>query len=288
MNMKPVIPAFLGVAMLAVLAAPAAARTKDDIRDLQERMTRVEQRAAAQGAATVRVNELERQIQQLTGRIEELTYELEQANRRLDAVSAALSGGDGAGEGVQPGALYDAPGGVRSRSNRSGPVDLSTGDPIADQIRSEDAQSSGASASSGAGGSAPAIELPLNPDAAYDYASGFLLEGDYERAKAAFQLYVEAFPNHPRTPDARFRLGEIHLALGENAAAADVFIAHIRNYPNDPRAAEAYLKLGTAFSRLEKPDEACTVFQTMKTKFPNAAGPVMQRADLEMARIDCQ
>ncbi|MHA7873599.1 MAG: tol-pal system protein YbgF, partial [Hyphococcus sp.] len=160
------------------------------------------------------------------------------------------------------------------------------GDPIADQLRGEN--STPPAPAGDAAAVASDVALPLNPDAAYDYASAFLLQGDYQHAKAAFELYVEAFPRHARTPDAQFRLGEIYLALGENASAADTFIAHIRNYPNDPRAAEAYLKLGTAFSRLEKPDEACTVFKTMKTKYPNAGAAVNQRANLEMARINCQ
>lgn len=279
MSIRSVFPALISVVMLSAAAGPAAAGAKDDIKNLQERMARVEQSAAAQGAASVRINELEHQIQQLTGRIEELTYQLDQANARLDAVSAALAGG--AQAGGAPGALDGGP----ASSVARGPVDLSTGDPIGDRPSAAQTPPAGAS---GAGASAAAVELPLNPDAAFEYASGFLLAGDYQRAKAAFELYVKAFPNHPRTPDAQFRLGEIHLALGENTAAADAFIKHIRNYPNDPRAAEAYLKLGTAFSRLDKPDEACTVFKTMKTKFPNAAGPVQQRADLEMARINCK
>jgi tol-pal system protein YbgF len=177
-------------------------------------------------------------------------------------------------------------------SPSGGPVDLMArgpqggnpmgNDPIADQI-AQQAQGSG-----GQSGGANDVSLPLDPNAAFDYASGFILAGDYQRAKAAFTLYLEAFPNHQRTPDAQFRLGEIHLALEENAAAADAFIAHIRNYPNNGRAAEAYLKLGTAFARLDKPTEACTVFKTMKSKHPNAPAAVVQRADLEMARIDCK
>ncbi len=266
MSIRTVLPALMGAALLAVAPGLAIAGTKDDIRDLQERMSRVEQGLAGQSAATVRVSELERQIQILTGEIEELSYRLDLANQRLEAVSAALSGDVAIGG---PSAAH-------------GPVDLTAGDPIADQIDRESAPD--ATGSVGGGD----VALPLDPDAAFAYASDFLLKGDYQRAKAAFQLYVEAFPNHPRTPDAQFRLGEIHLALGENATAADAFIAHIRNYPNDPRAAEAYLKLGTAFSRLDKPSEACTVFKTMKTKFPNAPTPVTQRADLEMTRIDCK
>ncbi|WP_428407732.1 tol-pal system protein YbgF [Hyphococcus sp.] len=261
-----------------LFAAPASAGTKDDIRDLQSRLAAAEQALAGQSQAMLKVSQMERQIQDLTGEIERLQYELDQAHTRLDAVSAVLAGD----------ANYQAPGDFSGDMSGGGnaPVSLvpgAGGDPIGDQIQ----QSSGASQNAPAG-DASDVALPLDPNAAFDYASGFLLAGDYPRAKAAFQLYVEAFPNHPRTADAQFRLGEIHLALGENAAAADAFIAHIRNYPNDQRAAEAYLKLGTAFARLDKSTEACTVFKTMKSKHPNAPAPVIQRADLEMARIDCK
>jgi len=262
--------------LLALSAAlfvmgPAQAGTKEDIRDLQQRLAAAEQALAAQSQATVRISQLERNIQELTGQIEELNYKLDLANQRLDSMSAALAG-DG---------NYAAPGEFGAGGPSDGPVSLmpgaGSGDPIGDQI----AQSATEPAPDD-------VSLPLDPNAAFDYASSFLLAGDYARAKAAFGLYVEAFPNHPRTADAQFRLGEIHLALGENTAAADAFIAHIRNYPNDQRSAEAYLKLGTAFARLEKTKEACTVFKTMKAKHPNAPSPVLQRADLEMARIDCK
>ncbi len=273
--------AAIAFAAVCLFAAPAAAGTKDDIRDLQARLAAAEQALAGQSQAMLKVSQMQRQIQDLTGEIERLQYELDQANTRLDAVSAVLAG-DG---------NYQAPGdfsGGMSSGPNGGPVSLMPGaggdDPIGDQIE----QSSGAAPGGPSAGGANDVALPLDPNAAFDYASGFLLAGDYPRAKAAFLLYVEAFPNHPRTADAQFRLGEIHLALGENAAAADAFIAHIRNYPNDQRAAEAYLKLGTAFARLDKSTEACTVFKTMKSKHPNAPAPVIQRADLEMARIDCK
>lgn len=264
------------LALIAALfiAAPAHAGTKDDIRDLQQRLAAAEQALAAQSQAAVKISQLERHIQELTGQIEELTYRLDLANQRLDSMSAALAGD---GNYTAPGDYTGGPVG-----SGDGPVSLMPGgqdggaDPIGDQI----AQSEGAAPDD--------VSLPLDPNAAFDYASGFLLAGDYQRAKAAFGLYVEAFPNHPRTADAQFRLGEIYLALDENSAAADAFIAHIRNYPNDQRSAEAYLKLGTAFARLDKAKEACTVFKTMKSKHPNAPAPVLQRADLEMARIDCK
>ncbi len=268
---------FLAIAAALLWAAPAAAGTKDDIRDLQARLAAAEQALAGQSQAMLRISQLERQIQEMTGEIEQLTYQLDQAETRLDSVSAALAGD----------ANYARPGDFTTMPS-GGPVPLVPGagarDPIVDPIGDQIARDAG-DAAMDAGDD---ISLPLDPNAAFDYASSFLLAGDYQRAKSAFSLYLEAFPNHQRTADAQFRLGEIHLALAENAAAAEAFIAHIRAFPNDARSAEAYLKLGTAFARLDKSAEACTVFKTMKSKHPNAPAPVLQRADLEMARIDCR
>lgn len=280
MSVRAGILGFIGA---MVLTGTASAGTKDDIRALQAQVAQLQQALAGQSQATVRISQLERQIQDLTGEVERLQYELDQANTRLDAVSAALAGdgpmaaGDGfSGLGASP---SGGPVDLMARGPQGG--DPVSNDPIADQITQQARNPGGESVGGGD------VSLPLDPNAAFDYASGFILSGDYQRAKAAFSLYLEAFPNHQRTPDAQFRLGEIHLALEENAAAADAFIAHIRNYPNNGRAAEAYLKLGTAFARLDKPTEACTVFKTMKSKHPNAPAAVLQRADLEMARIDC-
>lgn len=240
---------------LGALAPAAAGETKDRLISLERAVADLQAAAPATSASAVKIGQLEEQIQTLTGRVEELSYQLDQANARLQTVTSALAGG------------APAPG---------GPTSLS-GDPIADRI----AGTTGAA-------SAGDIELPIDADAAFQYASSFLLNGDYARAETAFELYVKAFPNHPRSADAQFRLGEIYLATGANADAADAFIAHIKKYPSDPRAADAYLKLGTAFARMRQNAEACKVFKTMKTKFPNASQIVQERADVEMTKISCK
>mgnify|MGYP001407821815 FL=1 len=79
-------------AAACLIAGPAAAGTKDDIRDLQARLDAAEQALAGQSQAILKVSQMERQIQELTGEIERLQYELDQANTRLDAVSAVLAG----------------------------------------------------------------------------------------------------------------------------------------------------------------------------------------------------
>jgi len=259
--------------LLASVATPAFAGTKDRVEVLEKIVADLQSRANADNSMQ-RISQLEQQVQQLTGRVETLTHELSQANARLEAVSGVLAG-DPTTAGA-PGASFPSSG---------GPVSLTPPDPIADQIT---AAGEPVAASDAAAATLPtAVTLPGDPNAAFDYASSFLLQGDYGRAQVAFKKYVDAFPNGVRTADAQFRLGEIYLATGANAEAADAFIAHIRDYPNDARAAEAYLKLGTAFARLEQSNEACKVFQTMKRKFPSASPAVLQRANIEMARIQC-
>lgn len=245
---------FAAAAILALGAAPAFAGTKERVEALEAAVAQLQATQPAALEANAKIDRLEAEVRSLTGRIEELAYDLEQARARLDSVSAALAGD-------APAPLAGAP---------TGPKDL-----IANEI----------TRSGPAGGD---VALPLDPEAAFAYASDFLLSGDYVNAERAFGRFIEAFPNHPRTADARFRLGEVYLAGGKNTEAADTFIAFIRAYPQSARGAEAYLKLGTAFSRLSKPDEACKVFKTLKSKYPNAAPAVLQRTDVEMARINCR
>jgi len=245
--------------VMMIAGAPALAGTKERVEALEAAVAQLRATQPAALEANAKIDRLETEVRSLTGRIEELTFELEQARARLDSVSAAL-----AGEALAP--LAGA---------AQGPNDL---------IANEISKSSTPPSPSAAG----EISLPLDPEAAFSYASDFLLSGNYAGAERAFQLYVETFPNHPRTADARFRLGEVYLANNKNTEAADSFIAFIRAYPTSARGAEAYLKLGTAFSRLSKPDEACKVFKTLKSKYPNAAPAVLQRADVEMGRINCR
>lgn len=248
----------LGAAAL-IVAAPASAGSKDRLEALEASVAQLQASTPAALDANAKIDRLDAEVRSLTGRVEELTHELDQARARLDSVTAALAGDAG-----RPVAL-GAPG-------LTGPA---SGDPIANQIAR--AENSG-----------PEVALPLDPEAAYAYASDFLVTSDYARAEAAFVKFLEAFPNHPRAADARFRLGEVYLAASKNTEAADTFIAFIRAYPNSARAAEAYLKLGTAFSRLNQSAEACKVFKTLKAKYPTATPAVLQRTDVEMSRISCK
>ena len=269
--------ALLASAALLVAMSPAWAQsTKDRVRTLESQVAELEAARTSLVAAAQRIDRLEEEVRTLTGRVEELNYKLERADAQIASMSALLAGETPGGDFADLGTASDgrfgetagSDGGFDGRGATSGPVDL-TGN--------------------GAPSAAPAaIELPFDPQAAFEYADAFLLSSDYASASAAFSLFVESFPDHPRAADAQFRIGEIALATGDNPAAADAFIKHIQTYPNDPRAAEAYVKLGSAFARMGEVGEACKVLGAMNAKFSNISTELRARADRERSRAECQ
>lgn len=274
--------------------------------------------------STVRISQLQQQNQELTGRVESLNFELDRMRARLDQVTRVLAGesfsgletspqgvaagNNVSGNGVGPAAGNAASGAPAPLGGNQGAAQAAVGGDATsnldasavDATRAPSRQSPSSQSPVGESptGQSPNgqstrqgqsdVSLPPDPNVAYQYASGFLLSGDYIRAREAFELYVQEFPNSARLPDAQFRLGEIYLATGANADAAQAFISHIREFPNDPKAAEAYLKLGTSFARLDKKDQACQVYQQIRPKFPGAAQIIFQRSELEMQRLGCR
>ena len=296
------------------------------VQSLESQLSTLTQRTGQTNAdATVKIAQLEQENQNLTGQVETLSFEMKQMKNRLDQVTRVLAGesfsgldsssqltsansltgsSTVAGAGSYPDAGLNAgpnsdpnfgPNGINGVAPLN-PVDPALGGtqngpvPLGAPLGASPSTSAGTTpgTSGDAVLQAGGVALPAGEAQAYNYASNFLLTGDYIKAREAFELYVQTYPNSPQTPDARFRLGEIYLATGSNSDAAQSFIGHIRDYPRDPKAAEAYLKLGMSFSRLEQTDQACAIFNQVRTKFPNASNIVLSRTDLEKQRIGCR
>ena len=304
MNRRILRPAARGLAAFALLAAPALAQS-DEVRidrleravsDLQgvvysvEASGRVVPSAAVtqagvgqaargvDGADTVvRLADLEQEVARLTGRIEELTFRLAEQQRQLDTVMAVMSGPSASGATGAAGVMGapSAAGGLAANEGSAdvmGPQDLG-GEPMMGSGPDETL--------------APSVDLPDDADAAYELAYEALLAGDYDRAEAAFEAFVERHEDAVQLPEAKYLLGEIYLATGAYAEAATLFLDHVRAYPDDPRAPEAYLKLGTAFARLDRVEEACKIFTAGERKFPDMPASVRARYAAERGKVAC-
>jgi tol-pal system protein YbgF len=238
------------------------------------------------GELVVRIGQLERELQALTGRMEELAYKIEQNSNRLDTMQQVLNVQNGGAT-----ASFDVPnygagssGGYASGATASsGPSDLADSRTATSEPYSIDTTATEQPAVS----PAASVTLPTDVNEAFEYAFNALLNGDYELAEGAFAAFLTTYPDDPRAADAQFRLGEIYLATGDNLQAAKAFLNHIKQWPSDPRAAESYLKLGTAYGRLGKNQEACNIFNVMSGKYPNASAAVKQRLAIERGNYGC-
>lgn len=84
----------------------------------------------------------------------------------------------------------------------------------------------------------------LAPAAQYNIGRIHYDTGDFEKAREAFDLVLERFPENPQTPDARFMKGMCLVRTGSNRAAAMEFRALITQYPNTELAERAKVELG--------------------------------------------
>ncbi|MEM9898380.1 MAG: tetratricopeptide repeat protein [Pseudomonadota bacterium] len=263
---------------ISVSAAHAKPSTKERVEALEQQVAELTSAAEAARAEATRGDQLEQQVRVLTGQVEELRYELDRANARIYSLSTALSGETPLDGGAIPGGTGFAD------SPSSGPVMLTDGGFAGASNGGEDNVGIGGAVAAGIDND---VQLPLDPDAAFEYANGFLFDQNYAKAASAFSLFVSAFGTHPRAADAQYRLGEALLAQDRFTESADAFVVYIKTYPDESRIPEAYLKLSASFAGLGETGEACKVLQAARAKYADGDPRYLQRADAALDRTGC-
>lgn len=281
-NIRPVAALLLG-GMLA--ASPALAQSKGQIERLQSLETQV---AALGGPVEVaqlspsvaadfeiRLQNLERAIQDLTGKYEESTYQVTQLRERLEKVNADVDfrlkelekGGGATGGAMGGGAMADAAPSkpAKAAADEKKPVD-------------KPAQSAAANPPSTAG---------LSPEKQYEQAFELLRNSDYDRAEKALQEFIAKNKSHAYAGNAQYWLGESYYVRNRFPEAAQAFAEVLSKYRSNPKAADSLLKLGMTLQQMNKKSDACTAFNQLLTKFPEASASVKRRADTERKRINC-
>jgi tol-pal system protein YbgF len=106
-------------------------------------------------------------------------------------------------------------------------------------------------------------------------------------AAAAFQAYIDNFPDQPNTPEARYYLGEALYKQADFNNAAPAYIAAIRGWPQTVWAPDAVLKLSTALVELHKNPDACGVLTEFTTRYPRASAAQKAQAKVVRTRAKC-
>lgn len=126
-----------------------------------------------------------------------------------------------------------------------------------------------------------------NPNALYNAAYDYILEGNYPAAEVAFKAHIDRYPADPMTADARYWLGEALYSQQKYKEAATVFLDTQRDYPDSKRGAENMLKLGLSMLKLDNKSVACATLSKIKSQYPAASPVVVNRVTEEKSKAGC-
>lgn len=296
---------FLIFALVAAsLPQDASAQSRRELderlRAVEATMRQMESRQMSGDPAAVRmltrVDDLERQIQNLTSQVEEVKYENRQLKRQYEALQedmfAVMDRGGAAGEEGEE--AFNGNSGARNYSSNSGgsgdrgPVSL-VDDPDADVaiVNPDDPNAEAKRAATRPLGSSVMDSRDMNadPDLLFAQAQTRLNEGDYGAARAAYQDFLAAAPDDPRRGEAFFWVGRLQLIEGESAIAAESLMQAMQ--AGGPRAPEAMVQLGVALVDMGQKNDACQTLGAVSQQFPQASDSVLQAASRERSRAGC-
>lgn len=222
---------------------------------------------------------LQEEVQSLRGLVEEQAnrlrrLETESRDRYLDidnrlsalTVTSAPVEGDpdatGASQVAAPGAAAEMPTGdvrtsvafnpavqgVAGRNGAAGQPSTSTIDPALSQLSEQDL---------------------------YRTALNLLLEeGKSEESAAAFDAYLQRFPDGRLLPNALYWQGEALILLARYPDAMAAFQRVLSEFPGDAKAAGAMLKSGVVQNLQGNRSEAERIWQELPSRFPSSASEI--------------
>ncbi|WP_455219256.1 tol-pal system protein YbgF [Kaarinaea lacus] len=265
--------AFVFAGFVFAGAANAAAPVVDStvqnskVRDLENRMRRVESRLNNQGLVDLmqRFDQIQRDMQRLIGDIEVQSHELKRMKdqqkklysdidhrlRKLEqsgvANSPAVGGAPGSPVPVAPAAGLSAGSQSTASTLQTAPVQPAAPPP------------------------SQMSEVERNvARSAYERAFNLLKQGRYELAIPSFKAFLDTYPDAPYADNAQYWLGEANYAQKRYKSALKEFQKVIDQYPNSPKRADAMLKIGYTHDELGNKKLAMQALNSIVTTYPNS------------------
>ena len=265
-----------------------------------------------------RVDNLEQQIQDLTGKVEEANHKAMLNAKQLERLQADIdlrfkelqpqaqpqTTGDNqpAGQAVgQPGGQTQSasmPGVTPAPSkgqpappdNSAGSSGLAPGPQVLGKISPKDVKKGVETPpddEADVATAAPA-NTPKTPKAAYDAAYAMYQARDYAGATQAFKAFAAKYPEHQLVPSAVFWQGEAAFAQGDYKSAASIFGEGYRKYPSSTKAPDLLYKLGKSFAQLNMTKEACRAFKLLGENHPDMPDRLRKASAADREKLGCK
>jgi tol-pal system protein YbgF len=256
------IRALCAVAMtVAVAAGPAMAQTR------QSNAPAVVAPAPPPNLLQDRVETLETALAQATADNERLQLELRRSQQEIERLQRIISDMAAAQDAL------DTVQAERQQMSQSAPPPPPPGAP-------------------GTLGTLPVSALPPeDPADAYARARELLFNNQLPAAQAAFEDFLQRYPDATDAPEAQYWLAFTLLGQNEYTQAAAGFVTYLQTYGSDQsprgRGPDALVRLGIALAGAGRTEQACAAFRDLARRYPNAPRSTRDLADQQSRRNAC-
>ena len=223
-----------------------------------------------------RINQLENELQRLTGQIEEQSFKIRSLEQELQKKmsDAELRLNDleqrPVGAGASSTDTYSTPYGESSTPPSSlGQTSSTHNSNVLGQINSSP-QAAGST-----------------PTAIYEDAFATLRRGEYTEAESKFQIFLKSYPDSKLSDNARYWLAETYYVRNQYDLAARNFAQAYQANPQGPKAADNLLKLSLSLSGLGKTKDACVALDQLLENYKTGPKAILGRAEREQSRLAC-
>jgi tol-pal system protein YbgF len=230
-----------------------------------------------------RIEELETQLREAEARNEQLQRQLNEANRNVNRLQGLVDEAVGVNRSLQEGLAPPAEGGAAPATPpRSG----GAAEAAPSELNGAQRAATGTLGSMSASATDTATPV-MDPADAYSRARELLVDGNYAEAEAAFEDFLQRYPQAQTAADARFWFAFTLLARNNYQDAATNFVQYLRDTPQGPRAPEAQVRLGMALAGMDQRTQACQAFTSLARRYPNAARNIRDLAAREARAAQC-
>jgi tol-pal system protein YbgF len=231
----------------------------------------------------LRLDELQRDVQQMRGEMEEQRHAMELLKKRqrdlysdIDQRLSKLTGTPpgqfvppapqppAAGESAAPGATQQPPG--------------------------EPAAASAGTATPPTAATPPAAAVPPGPASAekqkeeYQAAFNLLMQRRHPEARTAFNSFLERHPGGDLADNAHYWLAESYLATGDYDTALEGFNKVIDGYPDSSKVPDALYKKGDIYYEKKDWESARKVLEGVTREYPSSAASQLAKKLLDRMR----
>ena len=218
---------------------------------MQQRIEVLERKVRVISELVLRLDSLQREVQQLRGEVEVQNHTLESMKKRQRDLYLDLDSrlSQSLGSEAGPGAPRSGSGGTQK--------------PIKAPASESDSSPAPISSSGGTTSKASPAE-----ERAYRKAFELLTQRRYEEARKSFRSFVSKYPGGAYSDNAQYWLAEASYVTREFDTALKDFSRVLKAYPNSPKVPGAMLKIGYIQYENGQLREARATLQKLISKYP--------------------